>query len=482
MAADAVVVGSGPNGLAAAVTLARAGLAVEVLEANAWIGGGAATRETTLDGFRHDLASAVHPMALGSPFFRAFGLERRVDLLVPDSSFAHPVAGRVAVAHRDLERTASALGRDGPAYARLMAPLARRADELARLLTGALLAPPMEPTAALAIAAATGWQGTPAWRAGFHEAAAPALLTGAAAHTIGRHPRPSTAGSGLLLGALAHARGWPVPRGGSQAISDALADDLRRHGGAVRTGVEIRSLAELDGYDLRLLDVSARGLDRLGGDRLPRRYRRALRALRPGPGVCKIDAALDGPIPWSDPVLADVPTVHLGGTREHIRDAEDQVLRGRLPQRPYVLLVQPSVIDPTRAPAGKGVLWAYTHVPYGCPVDRSEVILDTIEAYAPGLRDRVLASTVTTADRLERVSANFAGGDFAAGAMTMRQLLARPVASPTPWRTPLPGTYLCSAATSPGPAVHGMSGWHAARTALADCGLSLPDLGPTAPT
>lgn len=478
MRTDAVVVGSGPNGLAAAVTLARAGLGVEVLEANSSVGGGAATREVTLPGFRHDVASAVHPMALAAPFFRAFGLEERLEFLVPEVSFAHPVGDRTGVAYRDLEHTAAMLGRDGPVYERLLAPLARHADALADLLTSALLRPPADPLSALRLAGATGWQGTPGWGAGFRDELAPALLTGAAAHTIGRHPRPTTAAGGLLLCALAHGRGWPLPRGGSQAITDAMVADVERHGGQIRTGVEVTSLAELERYDVRVLDVSAATLDRIGADRLTEGYRRALRSLRPGPGVCKIDLALDGPVPWRDPRLEQAPTIHLGGTRAQIRESEKDVMRGRLPDRPYVLLVQPSVIDSTRAPEGKAVLWAYTHVPYGCPIDQSAAMLDAIEEHAPGVRDLVLAQHVTTAARMHEVSANFAGGDFASGAMSLVHLLRRPVLSPSPWRTSLPATYLGSGSASPGPAVHGMGGWHAARTALADLGLPSPDLGP----
>lgn len=478
MPTDAVVVGAGPNGLAAAVTLARAGLSVEVLEANDWIGGGAATRELTLPGFRHDVASAVHPMALASPFFREFGLTDRIELGVPDVSYAHPVGDRVVLAHRDLGRTVEELGRDGATYDRLLRPIVENIEATVEFTMNSLVRLPRSIAAPARLGMATARQGTSAWNVGFDDVLGPALLTGAAAHAIGRHPRPSIAGAGLLLSALAHAGGWPVPRGGSQSIVDALVADLVVHGGRVRTGVEVSSLAELDGYRTRMLDLSAASLARLGDDRLPDRYRRALNRLRPGPGVSKIDVALDGPIPWRDGRLAKAPTIHLGGTREQIRRSEAEVMGGRLPTRPYVLLVQPSAVDPTRAPEGKAVLWAYTHVPYDCPVDRGDLMLDLVEEHAPGLRDLVLATHTTPAHRFHEINANVAGGDFASGGMSMLQVARRPVLSPTPWRTPERGTYLCSASTAPGPAVHGMGGWHAARTVLRDLGISAPDLSP----
>ncbi len=476
------VVGSGPNGLAAAVTLARAGLAVDVLERNDWIGGGAATRELTLSGFRHDVASAVHPMALASPFLRAFELSRRIELAVPAVSFAHPLdgirAGGRGHGYRDLDRTAEAIGRDGNAYRALLRPLVERIDALADLTMNPLLRLPRDLPTAYAFGRRVLETGTPIWNRRFHEPVAPAMLTGCAAHTIGRHPRPAMAGGGLVLSATAHARGWPVPIGGSQAISDALLADLVAHGGSVHTGVEVTDLGELDDYDDVVLDVSTAGLLRLAGDRLPARYRAALRRFRPGNGVSKVDFALSGPVPWTDPVVGRAPTVHLGGTRAQIAAAERTVAGGRLPQNPYVLMVQPSVIDATRAPAGRAVLWAYTHVPYDSPVDCTETITAAVERHAPGFRDLVLASTATTARDLgPTVSANFAGGDFASGAVTVAQMLARPTVSSRPWRTPLPHVLLASGATSPGPSVHGMSGWHAARILLQQKRIPLPELG-----
>ena len=475
---DAVVVGAGPNGLAAAVTLARAGLRVDLLEQADRIGGGAGTRELTIPGFRHDVASAVHPMALASPFFRQFQIERRVDLRVPEISFGHPLPdGRSGIVYRDLDRTADALGRDGAAYRRLFAPLVRRVQELTQFTGEPLLQVPQHPAIAVEYGLRALEQGSAAWRLRFHDEVAPAILTGAAAHTIGSHPRLAMAGAGLALGTHAHAAGWPVPIGGSQAIADALAADFEAHGGRIMTGTPVRSLRELASYDTVVLDVSTRQLSSIGAEALPARYLRALRRFRHGSGVAKMDLALDGPVPWTDLELRRTPTIHLGGTRQEIAASEREVGCGRLPDRPYVLLVQPSVLDPTRAPAGKATLWAYTHVPYDCPVDRTEVMLDMVEEFAPGIRDLILARSATPASRFADVSPNFAGGDFATGAVTMTQMVKRPVVSRTPWRTPLAGVYLGSSATSPGPSVHGLSGWYAARTALRDrYGLGSPAL------
>lgn len=478
---DAVVVGSGPNGLAAAVTLARAGLSVLLIEAADRLGGGTRTDELTLPGYRHDICSAVHPLAFESPFFRAFGLAERIPFVVPDASYAHPLDdGPAAIAYRDLDRTADTLRGDGARYARLLGPLAARAGDLAETTGGSLLRMPRHPLSAARFAAATLDQGGPWWGRGFSAEAAPALLTGAAAHAILPLPGIAAAGAGLVLGAYGHARGWPIPVGGSQRIADALAADLRAHGGEIVTGTEVRSLDDLPPARAVLLDVAPPALLRVAGDRLPAGYHRALERFRFGGAVAKVDLALSAPVPWRDPAVAEAGTVHLGGTRAEIAASERTVARGGMPDNPYVLVSQPSLFDDTRAPAGAHTLWAYTHVPAGSGVDRTEAVIAQIERFAPGFRDTIVAHASRTARQVAAHNPNTVGGDIAAGAPTLRQLLRRPVLSPDPWRTPLRGVYLSSASTSPGPGVHGLAGWHAARSALRrEFGIAeAPDLSP----
>jgi len=473
----ATVVGSGPNGLAAAVTLARAGLEVTVRERAAGIGGGTATHELTLPGFRHDVCSAVHPMAAASEFFTRFGLSTRVELLTPEVSYAHPLTpGRSALASRSLDRTVEQLGVDGPAWRRLLGPLVEHADEVAAIGGGPLL-PPHHLATLARLGVRMLHQGGPAWNLGFREDAAPALLTGVLGHAIGRLPSLAPAASGLVLAALAHAGGWPLVRGGSAGIAGALAADLLAHGGRIVTDSEVRTLDEVDA-DVVMLDVTPRALLALAGDRLPGGYARTLRRFRYGDGVAKVDLALDGPVPWADPELAGVVTLHLGGTRADLARSEAEVAAGRHPDRPYALVTQPSVLDATRAPEGHHVLWAYTHVPHGSTLDRGEAIIATLERFAPGVRDRILAVSSRSAAEVERHDVNDVGGDIAAGAISLRQLVARPRLSPTPWRTPLPGVWLCSASTAPGPGVHGQGGWLAARAALRELGIPEPALGP----
>ncbi|OOB91484.1 phytoene desaturase family protein [Rathayibacter sp. VKM Ac-2630] len=478
---DAVVVGAGPNGLAAAVVLARAGLSVTVLERNERIGGGARTAELTLPGFHHDVCSAVHPMALASEFFRRFRLDERIDLRVPDISYAHPLdGGRAGIAYRDLDRTAEALGRDGAAWRALMGPLSERADRVSGFTNDPLLRVPTDPSVLVRFGLRVLEQGSPFWNLRFREDVAPAMLTGVAAHSIRPMPSPSTAAAALALGTYAHARGWPVPIGGSQSIVDALADDLRAHGGTIETGVEVTSLAQLPRARAVLFDLTPKALLALAGDRLPRAYSKALRAFRYGNGVAKVDFALDGPVPWTHPELRRAGTLHVGGTRAEIAGAERDVARGRHSGNPYVLVAQPSLADPGRAPEGKHVLWAYTHVPRYSPLHQQEAITAQIERFAPGFRDRVIGVSSMTARDMEQYNPNYLGGDIAAGAASVVQLLSRPVPSPDPWRTPAKGLYLCSSSTPPGPGVHGMAGWHAARSALRhEFGVTrAPDLAP----
>lgn len=482
----AAVVGAGPNGLAAAVTLARAGLPVTVFEAAESIGGGARTDEAVEPGVLHDVCSAIHPMALATGFFRAFELERRMGFAIPEASYANPLDGaagggaaRAAVAYRSLDRTAEELGRDGAAYARLYRPLLSRLEGVVDFaLGGSMLRWPGDPVAAAATGLRALEQGSPLWNLRFRESAAPALISGVAAHSVGRMPGVAAAAVGTVLGALGHASGWPVPIGGSRAITDALAADLLAHGGRVETSRAITDVRELDGFSVKLFDTSARGLVRIAGSVLPGRYRRALGRLRYGDAAAKVDFVLDGPIPWSDGRVSAAPTVHLGGSRAEVAAAELEVARGRHPERPYVLLAQTADFDPDRNPAGANAVWSYTHVPRGSARDVSAAVIAQIERFAPGFRDRVRGYRVTTAAQLAGYNRNYHGGDFCAGAVTVRQLLARPVAAADPWRTPAKGIYLCSSSTSPGPGVHGLSGWYAARSALRrEYGLPSPELG-----
>jgi phytoene dehydrogenase-like protein len=473
----AIIVGSGPNGLAAAVTLARAGFGVTVRERASSIGGGTATHELTLPGFRHDVCSAVHPMAAASDFFTRFRLASRVELLTPEVSYAQPLeAGRSALAYRSLGRTVEGLGRDGAAWQRLFAPLVDRVAELTAI-AGSPVLPPRHLATLVTLGLRLLEQGGPAWNLRFRGEEAPALLAGVMAHAIRPLPSLGAAAPGLVLATLAHTVGWPVVRGGSGRIADALAADLVAHGGHIETDAEVTTLDEVRA-DVVMLDVTPRALLRLAGDRLPGGYARMLRRFRYGDGVAKVDLALDGPVPWADPLLAEVPTLHLGGTRAEVARGEAQVAAGRHPERPYVLVSQPSVLDATRAPEGQQVLWTYTHVPQGSSVDRADAVLAELERFAPGVRDRVLAVSSRTALDVERHDVNDVGGDIAAGATSFRQLVARPRLSATPWRTPLPGVWLCSASTTPGPGVHGQSGWLAARAALRDLGIPEPELAP----
>lgn len=488
MSGGAAIIGSGPNGLAAAVVLARAGVPVTVFEAADAPGGGTRTAELVEDGVLHDVCSAIHPMALASEFFRQFELERRVTFVVPEASFAHPLdpgTGPAGIAFRSLDRTAADLGADGPAYRALLSPLVQRIDEVQRVaMSGALLGGeawnPRTALAALALGARTLEQGSAAWSLRFTAAQAPAMLTGAIAHGSARLPSLAAAGVGIVLAAQAHARGWPVPVGGSRAISDALLEDLHAHGGHVITGQRIESLDQLRAigdFEAVLCDTSAPALSRIAGAELPAAYRRRLERMRFGPGSCKVDFVLDGPIPWADERVGAAPTVHIGGPRAEIARAENRVLRGSHPDRPFVLLAQPDLFDRGRNPSDRHAVWSYTHVPNGSTVDASGAVIAQIERFAPGFRDRICSMRVTTAAELAEHNTNYVGGDISSGAVTMPQLLARPVARPVPWRTPVRNLYLASAATAPGPGVHGIAGWRAANDALRRIfGLPTPDL------
>ena len=465
---DAIVVGSGPNGLAAAVTLAAAGLRVLVVEGAATAGGGCRTEQLTLPGFWHDVCSAAHPLALASPFFRRFGLEDRgVRFLQPEVAFAHPLdGGRAAVVTTSVADTAARLGGDAAAYRRLIGPLARDGS-LAEAILSSQRAIPV-PSVALAAYARRGLLPATALARTLRTGEGRALLAGAAAHAMMPLRSSPTGGVGLLLTALAHTVGWPVVEGGSSRITGAMADAVLAAGGELQTGHWVRSLRELPPARAVLLDVSPRALLRMADGALPARYRDGLARFRYGAGVCKVDFALSGPVPWANEDARRAGTLHLGGSLEEVAAGEAEVAAGRHPDSPYVLAVQPGVADPGRAPAGRHTLWTYCHVPAGSAVDMSARIEAQIERFAPGFRDLVLARSVRTAAAQEAYNPNYVGGDIAAGMQTVRQVLARPVARWNPYRTPLRGVYLCSASTPPGPGVHGRCGELAALTALRD--------------
>ena len=465
---DAVVVGAGPNGLAAAVTLARAGRSVLVLEGGETIGGACRSAALTLPDFLHDVCASAFPLGVASPAFGEFGLERYgLEWAHPGVPLAHPLdGGAAAVLDRDVEATAGRLGPDAAAYRRFAGPLV---DAWPRLFPDLLRGPrpPRHPLllARFGLGALRSARGLA--RATFHGEAARALFAGIAAHAALPFDRAASAAVGLVLLAAGHAAGWPVVRGGSQRLVDALAACLRDLGGAIETGRRVATPRDLPPARAVLFDVTPRQLLAIAGDRLPPAYRRRLEAFRYGPGVFKVDWALAGPIPWQAPECAKAGTVHVGGTLEEIAAAEAAPWRGEHAERPFVLVVQPSIADPTRAPAGRHVAWGYCRVPNGSTVDMTRRIEAQVERFAPGFGDLVLARRARGPADLERDNPNLVGGDIAGGATDLWQLARRPVFGTTPWAMPVPGWYLCSASTPPGPGVHGMCGYNAARALLA---------------
>jgi phytoene dehydrogenase-like protein len=465
-APDVVVVGSGPNGLAAAVALAQGGADVLVLEGRERIGGGTRTAELTLPGFHHDVCSAVHPMGILSPFLRRLPLaEHGLEWLAGRASVAHPLDDQPAVLlRRSLDLTAAELGADAARYRRLVVPFL--ADP------HGLLEDAMAPLGLPRHPLLLGRFGLVALRsllslAGrFGEVRTRALLAGCAAHSILPLDRPVTAALALLFLITAHVEDWPVARGGSSAITTALASLLVALGGRVETGVMVRSLADLPPARLYLFDTSPAQLSSIAGPVLPAGYLRRLERFRYGPAAYKIDLALDGPIPWRDPRCLEATTVHLGGTLEEVAAAEAAVWRGEHPERPYVLLCQQSLFDDRRAPPGRHTVWAYCHVPAGSTVDQGDRIERQIERFAPGFRDRILARHHTAPADFERDNVNYVGGAITGGVSDLSQLFARPVARLDPYRTPNPRVLLCSSSTPPGGGVHGMCGYHAARSVL----------------
>lgn len=472
--ARATIIGSGPNGLSAAVALARAGYEVRVLEAAETVGGGTRTVESTLPGFLHDVCSAVHPAGVASPFFQAFGMMEKIDWIHPEISYAHPLdGGDAAIAWRDIERTAAHLGVDGAAWLARLRPLSTHIEGVTDFTNNQLLRIPRHPITAIRYATRMLDQGTPLASRAFDTDRAAALMSGVVAHANSPQPTLAGAAAGLLLAALGHAGGWPYPVGGTQRIADALIADLEAHGGTIEPGTPVTDLGDLDWGDpargdLVLLNTSPRLA--ITHPDAPTGFVRAIEAYRYGPGAAKVDFALDGPIPWANEHVRQAATVHLGGTKAEVWASENAVAEGRVSERPYVLAVQPSVFDATRAPEGKAVLWAYIHVPNGSDLDPTELITAQVERFAPGFRDLILAHHAVPGSAREALNPAEVGGDISGGVFDLRQAVKRPVVSPAPWRTPMRGVYLASASTPPGPAVHGMAGWYAARTALADAG------------
>jgi phytoene dehydrogenase-like protein len=463
---DAVVVGAGPNGLAAAVTLARAGKSVLVVEAAATIGGGSRTSERTLPGFRHDVCSAIHPMAVHSPFFRSVPLhEHGLEWVPAPIAVAHAFDdGSAAALHGSIEETARSLGPDSEAYARLVRPIVEGGDSLFDSILD-LRSLPRAPFALVrfGLAAMRSALGV---ASRFRGANARALYGGCAAHAITPLDLPFSAAIGLALLVAGHVRGWPCARGGSQAIVDALASLLRANGGEILTEWRVQTIDELPRARAYLLDVAPRALASIAGERLPADYVRALRAFRHGPGSFKIDYALGGAIPWRAEACRRAGTVHVGGTIEEIARSERAVWEGEHAERPFVIVAQQSILDETRAPSGKHTAWAYCHVPNGSTLDVTARVEAEIERRAPGFRDLVLARVVTSPRELEAYDANCVGGDVGGGANDVAQLFARPVARLVPWSTPDDAIWICSSSTPPGGGVHGMCGHLAATAAL----------------
>ncbi|HEY0757067.1 MAG TPA: NAD(P)/FAD-dependent oxidoreductase [Ktedonobacteraceae bacterium] len=467
---DAIIIGSGPNGLAAAIAIAQTGRSVLVFEAKETIGGGCRSAELTLPGFVHDLCSAIHPAALASTFFRTLPLERYgLEWVQPDIPLAHPFDdGHAAQLDRSLDLTGESLGEDAAAYKRLMGPLVENWEMIMAAFHG-----PLRPRSILSHPFKLAQFGLPALlsvsglvRSQFKGREARALLAGISAHPMLPLDTPSTAAAGLMLGLLAHAVGWPLPRGGSQRLMDALAAHLRALGGEIVTGVEVKTLEALPAAGVVLCDITPRQLLRIAGSRLSGLYKRQLQHFRYGMGVFKLDLALAGPVPWKAEACRHAGTIHVGGTFQEIARSERLIWRGEHVEQPFVLVAQQSLFDPTRAPQGKQTLWAYCHVPNGSDVDMSERIEAQIERFAPGFRDLILARHGMNARDMEHYNANYIGGDINGGVQDLAQTFTRPTISPSPYSTPDKGLYICSSSTPPGGGVHGMCGYYAAQAAL----------------
>jgi phytoene dehydrogenase-like protein len=465
--AEAVVIGSGPNGLAAAIALAQAGVSVLVVEAEEEVGGGTRSAELTLPGFMHDVCSAVHPMGILSPFFRQLPLEDHgLNWIRPEASVAHPMPdGDAVMLHRSLGRTAEGLGRDARSYARLVSPFVGSGHDL----LSDVLAPlrvPEHPVQMLRFGIRAAFSANRLARLAFRGDRARALLAGCAGHSLLPLTQPLTAALGLLFAITGHLEDWPVAEGGSQAISRSLASYLESLGGRIETRRRIEHLAEFEGARAILFDTSPEALARIAEDALPEGYRRRLGRYRYGPGVFKVDWALDGPIPWSDPNCLAASTVHVGGTLEEICLSEHDMYHGRHADRPFLILCQQSQFDASRAPAGQHTGYAYCHVPHGSTVDRTDAIERQVERFAPGFRDRILARHVMNASDFQRYNPNYQGGAITGGVADALQLFNRPVTRLDPYSTPNARIFICSASTPPGGGVHGQCGYWAAQSAL----------------
>jgi phytoene dehydrogenase-like protein len=464
---DAIVVGSGPNGLACAVALAREGVAVTVLEAEETIGGGTRTSELTVPGLLHDDCSATHPMAAGSPFLNSLDLAKHgLEWRWPQVDLAHPLDdGSAGVMVRSIARTAQGLGEDGAAWQRVFGSSSSHFDALLADMLAPILHVPRHPfrlarfgipAAAPATLLARSWD----------TAQARALFGGVAAHAFSPLNRPMSSSVGCALIAACHAFGWPVARGGSRSITDALASVLRENGGRIETGRRVGSLAELPWADVVAFDLAPRAVAEIAGERLPARVSRAYRRYRHGPGAFKLDLAVDGGVPWTNVACREAGTVHVGGPFEEIAVAERQINRGEMPERPFVLVGQQYLADPERSKGDLHPLWVYAQVPSGYDGDATDVVLAQIERFAPGFRERIVESSVRTPADLAAYNANYVGGDIITGANTPVRVLIRPRFAIDPYSTGIPGIYICSAATPPGAGAHGMNGYNAARSAL----------------
>jgi phytoene dehydrogenase-like protein len=467
----AIVVGSGPNGLAAATRLARAGLEVTVLEAADTIGGGTRSSEGIVPGLVHDHCSAAHPMAVASPFFDELHLPG-LTWLSADVECAHPLDdGSAGALYRSFDDTGRALGSDGDRWRQVFEPLAARFDQLFADISQPVLRVPDHPLTLARFGVRAAVPGTVLARL-WRTPQARALWTGVAAHAFWRLDRPLTSAIGLALAAGAHAHGWVVAEGGSQTIADALAADLRRHGGTIETGVRVRALADLPPHDVLMLDVSPSAALAILDDRLPSRVARAYRRFRHGPAAFKVDFAIEGDVPWVADAARRAGTVHLGGPAEEVAASELAVHRGEMPDRPFVLVGQQYLADPGRSAGTVHPLWTYAHVPHGYTGDATEAIIRQLERFAPGFRDQVVGTAVRSAQEMSSYNPNYVGGDIVGGAASLTQTLFRPRFALDPYATGLPGTYLCSASTPPGAGAHGMCGANAAARALRELAAS----------